>query len=307
MIVIFILILLLALILGGSYYAYRFTFYSSTKGEEYKSNFESPRYDPYREEMSRVYQQLQRHSFKRVSVTAFDGIVLSGRYFHIQDGAPVDIAFHGYRSSPMSDFSGGSELCFSLGHNLLLVDQRAHGQSGDHTISFGIRERMDVLSWVSFVSEKCGSNVPIFLYGISMGGATVLMASELDLPQNVRGIIADCPYSSPKEIICRVASQMKIPVLLAWPFVKLGARIYGGFDICEADSVKAVKHATVPIMILHGEADGFVPCEMSDQVFMANPDKVRRHTFPGADHGFSYLVDTPRYQKIVTNFVNALL
>ena len=118
--------------------------------------------------------------------------------------------------------------------------------------------------------------------------------------------IADCPYSSPRDIIRKVARDMHMPDRLAWPFVKIGGRVYGGFDVDEMDAARAVKQATVPILIIHGESDSFVPCEMSD-IAAENPALVTRYTFPGADHGFSYLVDTPRYKKIVTEFAEKAL
>ena len=107
-------------------------------------------------------------------------------------------------------------------------------------------------------------------------------------------------------MIRKVAKQMNIPDWLAWPFVVIGAKVYGGFDIRETDAAQAVKNAQVPILIIHGEADGFVPCEMSD-IAAHNPEMVVRHTFSGADHGISYLADTPRYQKLVTEFMQKVL
>ena len=100
---------------------------------------------------------------------------------------------------------------------------------------------------------------------------------------------------------------MEIPAWLAWPFVKIGAKVYGGFDIDETDAARAVRNTRVPVLLIHGEADGFVPCEMSDEVYRANPKKVTRYTFPGADHGLSYLADCPRYRKIVTEFMKKVL
>ena len=99
---------------------------------------------------------------------------------------------------------------------------------------------------------------------------------------------------------------MHMPDRLAWPFVKIGGRVYGGFDVDEMDAARAVKQAKIPILIIHGESDSFVPCEMSD-IVSENPALVMRYTFPGADHGFSYLVDTPRYKEIVTEFVEKAL
>lgn len=299
-------LLVLAVIFGGGYYAYRAAFFSSYKDRDQVPFLKGQQYDPYRECMRSLYQKLCDRPCEIVSIKSYDGLTLSARYYHAADGAPVDIAFHGYRSSALKDFSGGSALSFEMGHNLLLVDQRAHGKSEGRTIAFGIQERRDCLKWVEYAVERFGSDVQILLYGISMGGATVLMASELELPENVKGIVADCPYASAKDIICKVAQEMKLPSRLAWPFVKIGAKVYGGFDIDETDAAEAVKNAKVPILIIHGEADGFVPCEMSD-IVAHNPDLITRVTFPNADHGISYLVDQERYRKIVTEFVSRTL
>ena len=270
MIFILLLCVVLLVLLGGGYYAYRVAFFSPMKDRERIPSTSGHQYDPYREEMARIYHQLNDRPCEFVTIFSHDGLKLSGRYYHVKDGAPLDIGFHGYRSSCLTDFSGGSELSFQLKHNVLLVDERAHGKSEGRTITFGIQERQDVLSWVDYAVERFGGDVKILLYGVSMGAATVLMASELDLPENVKGIIADCPYSSPEKIIRKVAVQMGISDRLAWPFVKIGAKVYGGFDISETDAARAVKNAKVPILIIHGEADGFVPCEMSEEVYQSN-------------------------------------
>lgn len=306
MVLLVLLCLVAAILLGGAYYAYRIAFFSPKNDRDRIPSTSGHQYDPYREEMARIYHQLNDRPCEFVTITSHDGLKLSGRYYHIKDGAPLDIGFHGYRSSCLTDFSGGSELSFQLEHNVLLVDQRAHGKSEGRTIAFGIQERQDLLKWVEYAVNRFGDDVKIILYGVSMGGATVLLASELDLPKNVKGIIADCPYSAPIDIILHVGKKMSLPSWLIRPFAILGAKIFGGFDLTETDAKQAVKHATVPILIIHGEADGFVPHEMSD-IVEQNPTLVTRHTFPSADHGISYLVDTPRYRKIVAEFMEKVL
>ena len=301
-----IVIIVSAVLLGGAYYAYRIAFFSPMKGRDQIPSIRGEQYDPYRKEMSRIYHQLNDRPCEFVSILSHDGLNLSGRYYHIRDGAPLDIGFHGYRSSPLTDFSGGSELSFQLEHNVLLVDQRAHGRSEGRTISFGIQERQDLLNWVDYAIERFGEDVKIILYGVSMGGATVLMASELELPENVKGIIADCPFSSPIDVILHVGRSMPIPGWLIRPFAILGAKIFGGFDLTETDAARAVKHTKVPILIIHGEADRYVPCEMSD-LAIHNSEMVTRYTIPGAAHGISYLVDTPRYRRIVEEFMQNVL
>lgn len=307
MIFLILLVLLLAFVLGGGWYAYRIAFYNPPSDPDKAPNMDGSVYEPYRQEITRLYRQIRDRECETVSIYSDDGLKLFGRYYHVRDGAPLDICFHGYRSRSFTDFAGGSEMSFEMGHNLLLVDQRAHGRSEGRTISFGIKERWDVLSWVDYATERFGADTRILLYGVSMGAATVLMASGLDLPGNVKGIIADCPYSVPMDIILHVGRTNPLPQWLIRPFVQIGAKVYGGFHLLETDAIRAVKDAQVPILILHGEADHFVPPHMSQQAALANPARVTRVTFPGADHALSYLSDTPRYRQVAVEFINKVL
>ena len=307
MVFLILLCVLLAIVLGGGYYAYRVAFWSAKKGREDLPVHKGKQYEPHLDEIARLLQSILDRPCEVVSTTAFDGLTLSARYYHAADGAPLDIAFHGYRSAGLTDFCGGAEISREMGHNLLLVDQRAHGKSQGRTITFGVKERWDVLSWVDFALERFGPDTKILLYGISMGASTVLMASELPLPENVKGIVADCPYSSPAKIIASVGRKMRIPAGLAASFSWVGAKVYGGFDLLEVDPVRAVKKAKVPILLIHGESDGFVPCDMSAEIQRANPSQIYRCTFPGADHGISFLVDPDRYRKIVVEFCDKTL
>jgi len=296
----------LFLLLCGGFYAYRIAFFSPRKGRDHIPVTDGPEFEPYQAKIHTLFHTLNEIPCETVSIRSPDGLLLSGRYYHIRDGAPLDIGFHGYRSSPMRDFSGGSSLSFHMGHNLLLVDQRAHGKSEGRTITFGIREREDCLAWIYYTLERFGPDTKILLYGISMGAATVLMASGLSLPVNVKGIIADCPYSSPMDIILHVGRKMPIPNWIIDPFVTIGARIFGGFDIRTTTAEEAVTKATIPILLIHGESDRIVPCDMSKCIADANPQFVSRHTFPGADHGISFLTDEERYRKIVSEFTNTI-
>lgn len=307
MIIAILVCFVLLLALGASYFTYRVAFYAPETGRDTHSAVSGAQYDPYREVMGLVYHRLGERKYEEVTITSQDGLRLYGRYYHVADGAPLEIGFHGYRSCSTMDFSGGTELSFRLGHNVLLVDQRAHGKSQGKTITFGILERLDCLSWVNYALKRFGPDVKILLYGISMGASTVLMASELALPDNVKGIIADCPYGCPLKIIQKVCADMRIPGKLGTPFLILGARLFGRFDLLQTDAVRAVKHSRVPILILHGEADSFVPCEMSREIQLACPERIQRRTFPGAEHGISYLVDPKGYTQVLRTFIRGVL
>lgn len=291
---------LLALSAGG---IFRFVFYSPQEKQNDDYNLVVPfRTEEERNQALELIGELNARPFEPVSIRSFDGLRLSGRYYHSENGAPLCILCHGYRGTPSRDFCGGAKLCLQAGYNVLLIEERAHCTSEGHTISFGINERYDVLAWLRYAVERFGADVRILLAGISMGAATVLMASELDLPRNVLGILADCPYSSPEAIIRKVGKEHRIPMALAFPLVRIGAKLFGGFSLSSSDSVSAVRNARIPILLIHGEADAFVPCDMSREIAAANPAMVEFHTFPGAGHGLSYLVDTPRYTQLVEEF-----
>ena len=302
-----IIFLLAAVLLGGSYYAYRLAFLSQKTDPNNIPEVMGEMYAPYKPLLNEMFQTLINRPCEEVTITSHDGLTLFGRYYHTADGAPLDIGFHGYHSNYIYDFCGGSLISLSQGHNLLLIDQRAHGNSQGKTISFGINERKDALSWVNYAIHRFGADTKICLYGVSMGAATVLMAAGLNLPENVKGIIADCPYVRASDIIVEVGKSMKYPGWFTVPCAWLGARIYGGFNLYETDAVKAVTKSRVPILIIHGEDDTLVPASMSALAQQANPKLVRRETFPGAGHAMSYMVDTDRYWKAAIGFMSEVL
>lgn len=296
------------LILLISYYAYRRAFYAKSKNpSEYKVKL--PEGEIYQNEYDRAIafiKVLDEIDHEKVTILSRDGTLLSARYYHVSDGAPIHIEFHGYRSRATTDFCGINVLVRDLGHNTLLVDQRAHGNSGGKSITFGIKERYDCLDWVNYVTNRFGTDTKIILSGLSMGGATVLMASELDLPENVIGIMADCPYSSPKEIIKQECKKMKLPAALAYPFIRLGAIIFGRFDPSAANAKDAVSKTKIPILIIHGEDDDFVPCSMSREIYDSCASDKTLVTIPKASHGISYIIDRPLYENKVSEFLNKI-
>ena len=290
--------------LAISFAAYYIVFYSPHRGQNDEKNLPAgDQYESRTGAMLALIDALLALPCETVSIPSSDGLRLSARYYPGREGAGVAICFHGYRATARRDFSGGARYLIDRGFHVLLVDQRAQGRSGGHTMTFGIRERYDCLDWARYAAERFGADTPIALYGISMGAATVLMAAGLDLPENVRCVVADSPYSSPKEIICSVCRRLGLPPALLWPFIDLGARLFGHFRPDEMTAADAVKAARVPVLILHGEEDRYVPCEMSAAIAGANGAIVERHTFPAAGHGISFLVDPERYKTLLTRFL----
>ena len=285
----------------------------------YRRCFYSPKgaaSDPYAPLIGRQYIAVQDEiyactkrmdgaEYESVSIQSFDSLTLTGRYYHVKDGAPIKLMFHGYRSTLLRDCGGGFYLSKKMGMNVLAVDQRAHGSSEGRTISFGIQERKDCLSWISYINERFGSTTPIVLSGLSMGAATVLMSTSLPLPKNVVCAVADSPYESPAQIIRKVCADEKLPAAIAYPFVRLAAWLFGGFHLEESSALTAVVDSKIPILLIHGEDDRLVPCEMSQHICAVAQGKAILELFPQAGHGLCYITDPPRYEKIIYRFLSS--
>ena len=306
---VYIVIIILFLIFCASFYAYHQAFFVSNKQKQTGAHLDASRDLKIAEHINNMVSKFDATPSEWVCIKAKDNTILKARYYEINKGAPLHIQFHGYRGSSSRDFCGGAMLAQSRGHNTLVVEQRAHGKSGGHTVTFGIKERYDCLSWIEYANKRFGNDTPIILSGISMGGATVLMAAKFKLPKNIKGIIVDSPFSCPAQIIKKVSSSIiKLPTDLIFAFIRLGGLIFGRFDICSADAFEGIKSNDLPILIIHGDSDTFVPCEMSKDLYKQSISKNKKLAiFEGADHGFSYIVDPKRYESLFDEFISEVL
>ena len=304
-IIIGIVTVLLLLTLISSLVCYFKVFYSPKKKELGPDEFDIPKGDPYEKFKDAIIawqSSMRSMPHEVVETRSYDGLILKGNYYECNPDGPLEILFHGYKGTAERDLSGGIERCFSLGRNALIVSQRGHGESGGKTITFGIKEKYDCLSWIDFASNRFGKDKKIIITGISMGGATVLMAAGENLPENVVCALGDCSYSSPKEIICKIVKEMHLPPKLVYPFIKWGAKIFGKFDLEETSPVQAMATCKVPVLLLHGDTDAFVPFEMSEQIYAACTSQKKLVRVPNAGHGLAYPKDTAAYVAALREF-----
>lgn len=303
-----ILLLLAGLILGGAYYGFRRVFLSKP-GPLTPDGFNLPHgtaYEPFYDQMLQWMKEVHSIPHRTVSTQSHDGLTLCATFYEYAPNAPIEIMFHGYRGSSERDLCGGVQRCFTMGYSALVVDQRGAGKSGGKVITFGIKEHLDCLKWIEFAKKEWGEDIPLILTGVSMGAATVLTAAARPLPKNVKAILADCGYTSAKEIIQVVIGRMGLPVKPAYFLVKLGARLFGRFNLEEISPREAMEHCTVPVIFFHGEADDFVPCSMSQDNYNACHAPKRIYTFPQAGHCLGYMVDQQKYLEVLTDFYNSI-
>ena len=299
-----------AAILLIAYICFRMAFYAPKKPADPEA-YPLPRGDiylPYRDTFVNWIREVRQKPCREFSIRSFDRLSLHAKFYEYAPGAPIELMFHGYRGNAESDLCGGVQRCFALGHSAFIVDQRACGKSEGSVITFGVKESRDCHSWLKFMEQEFGPEAKIILTGISMGASTVLMAGGSPLPPSVAGILADCGFTSARDIIQVVISGMDLPPKLAYPFVRLGARVFGGFDLEERPAIEAVAHCKVPVIFFHGEADAFVPCYMSKQNFDAcAASKKRLVTIPGAGHGLCYIIDPEKYLQEMRDLFQDIL
>ena len=299
------LLVLVLLVLATSYICFFLAFYVPEKEKLPKTEFDLPKgkiYEPYAQDMIRWMKEVRAMPHEELQITSFDGLILRGKYYEYAPGAPIELMFHGYRGTAERDLCGGVQRCFRLGHSALLVEQRAANRSQGNVITFGVNEHRDCLAWVELAEKRFGPDAKIILCGISMGATTVLMAAGKELPKCIVGVLADCGFSSGKEIICKVIRQLKLPAKLLFPFVSLGAKLYGGFRIEQSDAAKAMENCRLPVLFFHGLDDDYVPWQMSQKNYDACTAQKKLVLVPGAGHGLAYLLDPPGYLAAVREF-----
>ena len=298
---------LVALFFLTAYICFFKVFYSTTKqkrgtGEEFPIP-EGHIYEPFRPQMVEWIKTARSLPHKDCSITSHDGLTLRGSYYECKPGAPIELLMHGYRGNAERDMSGAIERCFRLGHSALLIDQRAAGASDGHVITFGIHESRDCLRWVEYIHREIDGEAPIIISGVSMGAATVMIAAgDETLPPYVVGALADCGYSSAKEIIQKVLAERHYPVRLTYFFARLGGKLFGHFDVEERTPIEQVKKSRVPIIFLHGDDDDFVPLQMSVDCYDACSTQKRLTIVPDAGHGLAFPVAQEYYLDEVGTF-----
>lgn len=260
-------------------------------------------------EASRIRQEaserLAAQEGEEVTVTAFDGLRLVAHWIPQAEAKRIVVAVHGWRTSWHRDFGMVSDFLRESGCSVLYIEQRGQGSSDGEEMSFGGAERFDCLTWANWIHDHVSDILPIYLYGISMGASSVMMASSLALPGNVKGIIADCGFTSPDEIWEYVAKE-KLHVLYR-PRKVIARRMFESRDPAnryDASAEEALASSKVPVLFIHGTADRFVPVEMTYRNYLACTAPKRLLIVPGASHAKSYFTDPQSYEKAMVDFWN---
>ena len=266
-------------------------------------------YEPFYPDMIEWTKRARSTPHKKVEMVTFDGLTLRGRYYEVSPNAPIEIMMHGYQGNMERDLSGGVFRAMDIGHNVLAFNHRGCGDSDGNCQTFGIMESRDCRMWIDYVINNINKDAKIILSGVSMGAATAMITSGFDdLPDNVVGIIADCGYTSAKEIVKKVVSDIHLPADFLYPFVKLGAKLFGHFDLDELSPIEQVKKSKIPTIFVHGEIDDLVPTQMSERNYEACAAPVKKLLFiKDANHGLAFPVAREGYLDALREFFDPII
>ena len=244
--------------------------------------------------------------FERITISSFDGLKLQAAFLYANcKSNKLVILAHGYAGKGEMMSSYAKYYHEKLGFHVLIPDARGHGESEGDYIGFGWNERRDYLLWIDKMLRKFGNDTEIVLHGVSMGAATVLMTSGEQLPPQVKAVIADCGFTSAKDVLTYQLRQMyKLPSFPMIPLTSILTNWRAGYSFKEASALVQVKKATAPILFIHGERDTFVPLHMVYELYASANSSKELYIVEHARHGNAYETNPDEYEKQIYAFIN---
>lgn len=293
---------------GASAYFYRIALKRNQAKVERTMKMSGTDWSQYIPKLQPRKERLLEQPKEDVYLESEDGLKLHATWIPNEGAKKVVICFHGYTSEGMQYYVGLSDYYLNHGFAMLLVDERAHGKSEGQYIGFGSKDRFDALLWMKWVVDTCGDDVQILLHGTSMGGTTVLMSAGLNLPVQVKGIVSDCAFTTAKAVFTHVLHSMYH--LPAFPIIQIADVVNkrkAGYGLDECDAAVEAGNAKVPILLIHGDADFFVPCKMCEEIYQHCAPGTRKLIVKGASHAESYYKDTEQYEQALDEFIGGII
>lgn len=252
-------------------------------------------------EKKRAVENAEALPYEDAWITSRDGLKLHARFYPNESAKRIVIFCHGYHGTSAGDFA----FIFPMlkeDCTILAIDERSMGESEGKYITFGAMEKQDISDWAEWMDARNEKHLPVYLYGVSMGAASVLMNADRE-PAGVKGIIADCGYTTMDRIISDVQkawykASLK-PVRMS---LDLWCRVIARFRMKDADALSAMKHAKLPVLFIHGTADHFVAPYHTELNAAACISPHKTFFVEGASHGASAQTDPQLYEKTVREF-----
>ncbi len=248
--------------------------------------------------------------FDKLEIKSDDGLTLRGILIDAPEcSKKTAILIHGYKNCGINEYCSYVRMYHEMGFNVLVPDDRGHGDSDGKYITFAWWDRRDCIAWTNFALNKFGQDSTVLLHGISMGSATVMNASgESDFPEQVKVVVSDCGFSNAWDQFVHVLKRnFHLPQFPVMHIANIINKVLCKYDFRENNCINQVKKAKVPFLFIHGADDDFVPTRMVYDVYEACGSELKElHVFPGAAHAESYYVCHDEYLKVLKSFLNKI-
>lgn len=264
----------------------------------------------YIEEIHRVKALLLERGSEHVTIKSRDGLALHANVYPAEQPANrTAVLFHGYTSNGFNDCSNMGEYFAERGYNVIIVDNRAHGESEGKYIGFGILDRFDCVRWLEYANERFGDHTELVLYGVSMGGSTVLMAAGTEgFPKNVKAVIADCAFTAPYDVFKHILRRdYHLP---PHPIMDINDRMCrrkAGYGFRDYSTLTSVRKGACPILFIHGKDDLFVPAYMSRLNYEACTGEKELLMMDNAGHAAAQYENPALYKETCDRFLEKYL
>lgn len=245
------------------------------------------------------YESLNK---EKIEILSEDGFKIKGIYIEGQNKAKRTIILvHGITAN-ISTSIKFIEMFHSKGWNVLLYDQRRHGDSEGDYSTYGFYEKFDLNKWVEWIVKRNGKNSIIGLHGVSMGAATVLQYNSIN--KYVDFIISDCGFSDlDEQFKISMNKNLKSILLPVYSFAQIKILRKAKFLVKKVKPIEDIKNSDIPTLFIHGKEDLYVPTYMSEKMYEAKKNNKAIYLVDGAKHAVAFDVDKERYEKEVFKFI----
>ena len=256
-------------------------------------------YSSYGDELKQIVIEAKKIECVSVTVKSNDNLKLAGRYYEKNSDTTM-ILIHGYQADSYNNFSSLLKFYLSLGFNVLMVDQRAHGSSEGLFTTAGCKEKYDLINWISWLDSntKCSN---IFINGISMGATTIGLASVKIANPKVKGLIMEAGFTSFFDELWFSAGRVFMKKA-AFNYVVLCAKHLLKADIKEK-TTEALSKTKIPVLFLHGNADKDVPLTHTEENFHACASEKYFMVVEGAPHALCHFIGKEKVEKKIEEFI----
>lgn len=247
--------------------------------------------------------ELKAMKYEDVYIRSFDGLKLHGCFFESKNKTDKTIiCVHGYKGDALTTAPKYSDFLIDYNYNVLYIDLRSCGLSEGKYVGYGVLETKDLLGWINYLIDRFDSKISICLFGMSMGGNTVLNTID-KVPEQVKCVISDAGFHNAYELFGYLLKDVKHVPKMFLPFADLYIKLIAKYSLKDGDSRKALVNAKVPVLFMHSDEDNFVPIHMGKLNYDACTSNKDFRVFKGCPHVRSLYFYKEGYKKLVLDFL----